>query len=256
MQSTYLKNADANWVKGTTYPAAPSTVYITLHSADPSLTGANEIAFDARISVTTFSTVSTVGLSRQCSVNEAITFVDAPSTSSATHWGAWDSLTGGNFLRGGEFLDEDGNPSPIAFTIANDATIASGTIFFAIQRGVFSDYFIDAKLNWMRGVTFPAAPTNIYASLGTNLQSDGTGTDSGIAREIVSFGANTTIPNYIRITNDAQVEFTQTSVTVNSAGFHDAATLGNLLWVGSYSERTFALSDSIIWETGRINVDF
>ena len=51
MQSTYLKTRDSLWIKATNYPAIP-TLRISLHSADPLLTGVSEIAF-TRIAPTT-----------------------------------------------------------------------------------------------------------------------------------------------------------------------------------------------------------
>ena len=260
MQSTYLKQKDALWIKGTNYPTAPtagSGLRISLHSADPALTGASEIAF-TRIAPTTYGAIATSGILRQLPINQALTFTSSPITGNATHWGSWDALTGGNFLRGGQFLDTNGTPAPIGLTTGNNATIVSGTIRFAIERGVFSDYFIDAKLNWMVGTAFPTAPASIRASLGTGLQSDGTGTNSGLARQPISWGANTTITNYIRVPNSAQVAFSAlgSALTLDSAGFHDALTAGNLIWVGRFASRLFGIGETPLWEIGAINVDF
>ena len=259
-QSTYLKEKDALWIKGTNYPAAPtagSGLRISLHSANPALTGTSEIAF-ARIAPTTYGAIATLALLRQFPINQALTFVSSPITGTATHWGSWDALTGGNFLRGGQFLDTNGSPAPIALTAANDVTIASGTIRFAFNRSVFSDYFLDAKLNWIKGTTFPTAPASIRASLGTGLLSDGTGTNSGLARQPITWGANVTVPNYIRVPNSAQVIFSAlgSALTLDSSGFHDALTAGNLIWVGQFASRTFAIAETPTWEIGAINVDF
>jgi|GEM_PF-5289515 len=259
-QSTYLKEKDALWIKGTNYPAAPtagSGLRISLHTADPSLTGANEIAF-TRVAPATYGSIATSGILRQFPINQALTFVNSPITGSATHWGSWDALTGGNFLGGGQFLDTNGTPAPIALASANDVTIASGTIRFAFNRSVFSDYFIDAKLNWLKGTAFPTAPASIRASLGTGLLSTGAGTDSGLARQPITWDANVTIANYIRVPNSAQLVFTTitSALTLDSAGFYDALTAGNLIWVGQFPSRTFAIGETPTWEIGAINVDF
>jgi hypothetical protein len=44
--SDYLENAVINWVRGTTMPAAPATIYVALFTADPGETGVftNEVA--------------------------------------------------------------------------------------------------------------------------------------------------------------------------------------------------------------------
>ena len=259
-QSTYLKQKDSLWIKGTNYPAAPtlgSGLRISLHSADPALTGTSEIAF-TRVAPSTYGAIATSGILRQLPINQALTFTNSPITGNATHWGSWDALTGGNFLRSGQFLDVNGTPAPIALTTANDATIASDTIRFAIERGVFSDYFIDAKLNWLIGAAFPTAPVSVRASLGAGLPSDGTGTNSGLARQPVLWGANITIPNYIRVPNSAQVSFGSLAspLTLDSAAFHDALTAGNLLWVGRFPSRLFGVGETPLWEIGAINVDF
>lgn len=260
MQSTYLKQLDALWIKGTNYPAAPTSgsgLRISLHSADPALTGASEIAF-TRIAPATYGAIATSGILRQLPINQVLTFTSSPITGSATHWGSWDALTGGNFLRGGQFLDHNGTPAPIALTTANDVSIASGTIRFALERAVFSDYFIDAKLNWLKGTTFPTAPASIRASLGAGLLPTGAGTDSGLARQPITWDANVTIANYIRVPNSAQLVFTTitSALTLDSAGFYDDLTAGNLIWVGQFASRAFAIAETPTWEIGAINVDF
>jgi len=256
MQATYLKLLDALWIKGTSYPTAP-VLRISLHSADPSLTGTSEIAF-ARIAPSTYGAIATSGILRQFPIAQVMTFTASPITGSATHWGAWDALTGGNFLGGGQFLDTSGNPAPITLTTGVDAIIASGTIRFAYQTSVFSNYFIDAKLNWLKGTAFPTAPTSIKASLGTGLQSDGTGTDSGLTRQSVPWDVNIVVTNYIRVPNSAQVNFGSAAsvMTLDSSGFYDALSAGNLLWVGRFASRTFAIGDGMIWGIGAITVDF
>jgi hypothetical protein len=257
LQSTYLKNQDADWVKGTDYDAPP-TIRFTLHDGDPSLTGANEISFTARIPATTYGAIATVDNKREFSVDEALTFVNSPLTGEATYWGAWDSLTGGNFLGGGQFVDETGDPTAIALTSGDDVTVASGVIRFAYQRGVFTDYFIDLKLNWLRGTAFATAPTNIYANLGLTLTSVGGGTISDIAREIVAFGANTTALDYIRITSNADVDYglAPSELPFDSFGYYDDLTDGNLLWISQFPLKTYALGDALLWESGKISVDF
>lgn len=256
-QSTYVKTQDAAWIKNTTYAAAP-TIRISLHSADPSLTGANEIAF-TRVAPTTFGAIATVGTKRQFPINEALTFVSSPITGSATHWGVWDAATSGNFLGGGQLLDENGDPTTVALTTGNDATIASGSIFFAYNIGVFSNYLIDAKLNWYKGTTFPVAPAHIYGGIGLGLTSSGGGTDSGIARQVISWGANITEPNYIRVPNSAEVSFGSTpsgGLTLDSLSYHDSLTDGNLLWVSLYRSQFYIAGNPLSWAAGKINVDF
>jgi hypothetical protein len=256
-QSTYLRNQDANWVKGTAYPAAP-TVYITLHTADPALTGANELAFNARIAVSVFGAITTVGNTREMPVNETITFTNAPSTGTAPYWGAWDSLTGGNFLGGGIFVDDTGTPDPITFSITESVVINEGTIRFAYAIDVFSIYFVDAKLNWLAGTAMPTAPTNIYAIAGFNLTMT-TGTEAVLPRELVSWGSIITIGAYKRIRNSVDLVFdslTEPPLSFNSLRFYDAITAGNLLFIGRGKQKNYTVGQQPSWLTTRINVDF
>ena len=108
--STYLKNAIANWFKGSAFPAAPANVYVSLHSADPGATGANELASGtspgyARVAVATASGWSAIADSdggRLIENDANITFpMPTGNGATATHWGIWDAASGGNFLIGG-----------------------------------------------------------------------------------------------------------------------------------------------------------
>lgn len=256
MQSTYLKTQDAAWVKGTNYPSPP-TIYLSLHTADSSLSGINEIAF-SRVMVSAFSSISTLDTIRRFSITTETTFVSSPITGNATHWGAWDNSTSGNFLGGGQILNSSGVPSSISLTIGNDATLAANTISFGYNIGVFSDYFIDAKLNWLRGTSFPSAPSNIFYGIGTNLTSSGGGVDAGIARQSISWGANVTLPNYIRIQSSAALNFggSPSNLTLNSVAAYDLIVGGNLLWIGSFPSRSYPTGVVIDFPIGFINVEF
>lgn len=80
---------------------APTTLYLSLHTADPGGTGASEVSGSsyARVLVTTAFT----------SVNGAITNasqIDFPEVTSssytATHWGLWSASTAGTYYTGGD----------------------------------------------------------------------------------------------------------------------------------------------------------
>ena len=74
-----------------------STIYVSIHTANPGETGANEnsaytgdrksVAFDAPSNGTTQNT-------------GAVTFASMPAIT-VTHIGLWDAATGGNFIWGG-----------------------------------------------------------------------------------------------------------------------------------------------------------
>jgi len=98
--STYLRNAILNAVfnGGTALGAATAstiTPYISLHTADPGLTGANEVVGGSYArQAGTFATASTAGSISNTSV---ISFTNMPATT-VLYAGAWDAATSGNFL--------------------------------------------------------------------------------------------------------------------------------------------------------------
>jgi hypothetical protein len=259
-QSTYLKEEDVKWVRNVgAYAPPPTSLWISIHDGNPLLTGANEIAF-SRVEATSFGAIVTSDILRQFPISQSLDFINSPITGTATHVGVWDSPLDGNFLIGGEFVGADGLPAPIALAIANDVTIAAGVIKISYQLGVFSEYFIDAKLNWYQGVAFPVLPsvTNpIFIQIGTGLDSSGAGTPF-LDRQAVSWGSGVTIANYIRVSNDATVTIgTAPPLTsCNSAAFYDAQANGNLLWASQYPTQTFLNESPVFFSAGQINADF
>lgn len=110
--SQYLADKILTWVKGTTFPTALSTVYISLHSGDPGTAGANNnvqatITGSANRTSVTTSTFSTVGSAPgggfQITNNNAVQITtNAAGSATVTYFGVWDAVTGGNFLASGQ----------------------------------------------------------------------------------------------------------------------------------------------------------
>lgn len=110
--SQYLSTALLNWFKGTTFPAAGATLYVTIHTADPGNTGANSDVTaevrgtSGRVAVTgsTFSSVGAGGGGFQIS-NGSVIQITANAANVATrrisHFGIWDANSSGNFLASG-----------------------------------------------------------------------------------------------------------------------------------------------------------
>lgn len=113
--STYLGNALLDHVLRNTAYTSPTTVYLSLHTADPGLTGANEVvggsyarqacAFDAAASKAT-----------QNAAAESFTAMPAVTV---THVGIWDAVSAGNFLWGGALAASKVVNSGDTFTIAD-----------------------------------------------------------------------------------------------------------------------------------------
>jgi len=131
--SQYLATRILNWHRGVAngvagsnpgMPAAPSTIYISVHSADPGPLGtANDVTNivatargsipAANWSVPTEAPPPATGF--QMSNTAAVTISgSAPGTATVSYFGCWDAAVGGNFLEYGP--------------LANPLTIAVGDI--------------------------------------------------------------------------------------------------------------------------------
>lgn len=121
--STYLGNALLNEMLKNTNFAPLATVYVSYHTGDPGLTGANEVSGNnyARASVASadWGTVS----GKTVSNANAITFNQASgSQGTITHVGIWDALTTGNFLCGGALT------TPVVVSSGNTPQFAVGDL--------------------------------------------------------------------------------------------------------------------------------
>lgn len=121
--SNYLEDAIIAWCfTGTTFPAALTTVHVSLHTADPGDTGANEVTGGnyARIAVANAGWTKTTGGTASATNVADITY---PSTGTVTwsapggvtHVGIWSASTAGNFLYGG--------------ALSSAKVVASGDVF-------------------------------------------------------------------------------------------------------------------------------
>ena len=102
MFSTFLRNLSLVFAFTTgSIATRPTAWYASIHTADPGLTGANEM-----------TTGTDATYARQAVTLDTPSGGQAPSTGdltwnstpgwTATHIGIWDAPTGGNFLDGGE----------------------------------------------------------------------------------------------------------------------------------------------------------
>jgi hypothetical protein len=101
MKSTYLKNAVVDWIANGANPAV-LTPYISLHSANPGLTGTSELSGNnyARVDASACFPASSGGVATN---DAAVTFPTASGDwTAATHFGVWDDPTAGNFLYSGK----------------------------------------------------------------------------------------------------------------------------------------------------------
>jgi hypothetical protein len=107
-QSDYLNSAILNWLKGTTYPAAPATTYVALFTTAPTSdagTGGTEVSGGsyARASITSssgWSSISGGGTAAEQISNAGVITFATPSANWGTvvAVGLYDALTVGNLL--------------------------------------------------------------------------------------------------------------------------------------------------------------
>lgn len=94
--SDYLKEAITKHLLGISAYSAPATIYVSLHTAAPSLTtGDNEVtggSYARQAAAWEWDAVDVRG-----ELNGAITFAGMPAVT-VTHLGLWDASTAGNFL--------------------------------------------------------------------------------------------------------------------------------------------------------------
>jgi len=112
--SNYLENAIINWAFGNTaMPTQLATVYVSLHTADPSETGASEVTGGNYARIAVAATGWTKNASNPASATNAAEIAfptsgtvtwSATTGSGVTHVGIWDAQVGvgtPNFLFGG-----------------------------------------------------------------------------------------------------------------------------------------------------------
>ncbi len=111
--TNYLGNALLNEIFRATDFSPPSTVYISLHTADPGDSGANEVTLAAWPAYTredaaqggaataAWNAPTTKQISNLIELPYPV--MDGAGTVTVTHYGIWDAATGGNCLHYGAF---------------------------------------------------------------------------------------------------------------------------------------------------------
>jgi len=111
--SQYFATQVLDWVKGTTFPAALSNVYVSLHTGDPGTAGTSNDVTSLIKGSATRTTVSSASFSAAGSASgggfeitntgvvQITTSASNSTTQTVTHFGIWDASTSGNFLASG-----------------------------------------------------------------------------------------------------------------------------------------------------------
>lgn len=103
-KSTYLQNAALNWLKGTTYPAAPANTYVALFTTQPTNagTGGTEVSGGsyARVAIPSSGWSALSGATPTSTSNSAAVNFAASTANWGTvvAFGLYDAVTAGNLL--------------------------------------------------------------------------------------------------------------------------------------------------------------
>lgn len=111
----------------------PTVWYISLHTADPGLTGANELTTgNAPGYVRVADTITVTGLSATNSA--ALTFGPASAAwAAATHMCVWDASTGGRPLLTGQLLKTDlSGPNTVTLGTGDTANFSPSSLTFTL----------------------------------------------------------------------------------------------------------------------------
>ena len=94
-----------------------SYTWISLHTADPGNTGANEVPTGVYARIQT--TWGTVGSPTQDAVTGSTVVVTVPASTTVTYWGLWTASTSGTWCTGGQL--------PAPFSTGGSSGTYSGT---------------------------------------------------------------------------------------------------------------------------------
>lgn len=100
--STYAKNKLLDTIRNVSFAVATS--YVSLHTASPGDTGANEVAGGAPAYARVAVTWNPAGLGTMDSSNAPI--FNVPAGTTVTDVGLWDALAAGNFLASADVTDQ------------------------------------------------------------------------------------------------------------------------------------------------------
>ena len=104
--SAFLRELAVKWAFTAESATRPAAWFASLHTADPGLTGADEVDTTTDDTAYTRETVTfdDTAVDGQVKNNITVTFPAAAAVAASytdTHFGVWDAVTGGNFLGGG-----------------------------------------------------------------------------------------------------------------------------------------------------------
>lgn len=119
----------------------------------------------------------------------------------------------------------------------------------------------DRVLNWLKGTSFAAAPANVYLALFTANPTDAGGgtevTGGSYARQIITFGAISTVDGPNSMANNADVVFPVATAnwgTITSVAIMDAVSGGNMIMWATITSVTINNTEQLKFLTGNLTV--
>lgn len=265
MLSTYLRDKFLNYhFRNTAIGTAPATLYFSLHSADPSLTGVSEVTttyFAGRAAYTSsnFTAPSTVGSNRIISSNASLSLGTsiAATTTPLSYYGIWDAATSGNFLFGGTFKNTLGVDTPLTFGSGDTVTRASGTIQLYLDLLYWSVYARDLQFSWLKGGSIASPNANNYVGLYTALDATNTGTEitatvatgGRFAIPAANWTAPATVSDRRQINNTNNIDFGNAIAAAtgfDKVGVLSASTSGNLIIFMDATSQDIVIGQSLL----------
>lgn len=270
LQSQYLNHA----IKGSNLPTALTTLYFSLHSADPADTGANEVTstyLSGRAAYTSsnFASPSTNANNRQITNTAILSYGNAIAASTGIPFlGVWDAATGGNFLWAIKLQTSSGVDSSLVFGSGDNIQFAIGAIALRLDILKWSIYIRDIQLNWLKGTAAPAAITTSYIGLHSTLFADATGSEltttvhtaGRIAVASTSWATNSASGLATITKNSNNIDFGSSvgnAFGYTRIGFWNTASAGNLIFIGvSLAPQDILTGDPVLFTAGSITAGF
>ncbi len=222
--SSYLALQLAEWVGGTTMPAAPATVYVALYNAGTELTGNNY----ARLAISSWGDIEAGAGEMTVSNDTAVTSNAATGSNwaEATHFRLYDAATSGNALSSLTALTD-----PRTVTVGGVAEFPAGAFTFHMPTTDATTYLATQICEWIAGITFPAAPTSVWLAYYTTTPTELSG--NGYTRgEVATWSTPDDTGTAWHTANDAIVRSgtaTSSWSTATDYALFDASTSGNQL---------------------------
>lgn len=232
--STYAANKILDHILGVASWTMPTNVYVSLHTADPGLTGANEVGASwyttggRKQPTSGWNAATTSGATN----NGNITFPTVSGSSvTVTHVGIWDSATvgAGNFLLGIAL------PSSKLFSVGSIPFISSFTVTCG---GIASNYLIPKIIDHLLGTASFSFDSTLFLALYTTdptVADTGTeATGGGYARQ--AWAANAAASRATE--NTSLIDYGSASAGIGTVGWwgiRTASSGGNLHAFGAWN---------------------